>query len=138
MSNSQQLDSSDIERLRELNWHLGIVERKLRSLVEEKTERPQYRPLAGTSLHLAKKSRYDIDYEKEARLQFVLREDDACYDEDSDNIFCEKRVTLTWCHDFLADGADHGPYCDELRECGAAAAIAPVCYLLYSLLDEGS
>lgn len=118
------LTPPELVSLGEFNRRLIELEQALVALQDDQNECQQTPFLSVLG------SRMDV--EKEARIQFLLREDDPEYREDDDNILTERCVSLKHCHPFLADGQDHTAELIELARLG----ISPVCWLFHDLYDH--
>ena len=90
--------------------------------------------LPGLKAKLADQQDPMVDYEIDAQLAFVLREDDPQYNEDDDNFLTEREFSLKGGSPLLTDFTiDH---CDMRQSVIQVGPSEPHCYLYHDLYDH--
>ena len=117
---------AEVDGLVRLNQRLNNLEHDLREVGQQESTRLNAR-VADPNDPLD-------DYEIDATLYFVMREDDPGFDDDDDNFLTRRELGLKWeCADTLADGIDHHePYIEfpgRLND-------IPHCWLFHDLYDH--
>lgn len=117
--------SAEVDDLVRLNQRLEHLEHHLRAVGRQESARLNTR-VADPNDPLD-------DYEIDATLYFILREDDPDFDDGDDNFLTQRDFSLKYDESHLADGVDHHetgiPFPGRLNE-------IPHCWLFHDLYDH--
>jgi hypothetical protein len=117
------LTDGECRQLLALNRQLKVVTRHLRAVAEDVTPRLEAK--------LADPDDPMVDYEIEARIDYVLREDDPDYDQDDDNLLTSRDESLMLQRLALIESDD---FAEPQLPAGLAAE--PHCWLFHDLYDH--